>query len=219
MATVKITQDLLTRTRRKVEHMRDTEITSLVPELHKRHTIDVSHIYHLCTWGEENLPLINQIPHDWLVNADDAEFRVKCDGFEDPISIAVQGMSRAFRRPTTDRWGGDSIAKCTEDFLRGLPSHMTGLQELRDKLEGAKTAQTLRQKWHKISKDVEDFLSKCSTLNEAIKLFPNIRMYASDSDLERHDRKAEKSAKRKEIVENLDMDSLTAAAIASKLSI
>lgn len=219
MATVKITQDLLTRTRRKVEHMRDTEITSLVPDLHKRHTIDVSHVYHLCTWGEENLPLINQIPRDWLVNADDAEFRVKCDGFEDPIRLTVQGMSRAFRRPTTDRWGGDSIAKCTEDFLRGLPSHMTGLQELRDKLEGAKTAQTLRQKWHKIGTDVEDFLSKCSTLNEAIKLFPNIRMYASDSDLERHDRKAEKSAKRKEIVENLDMDSLTAAAVASRLSI
>jgi hypothetical protein len=219
MATVKITQDLLTRTRRKVEHMRDTEITSLVPELHKRHTIDVSHIYHLCTWGEENLPLINQIPHDWLVNADDAEFRVKCDGFEDSIRLTVQGMSRAFRRPTADRWGGDSSAKCTEDFLRGLPSHMTGLHDLLNKLEGAKTAQTLRQKWHKIATDVEDFLSKCSTLNEAIKLFPNIRMYASDSDLERHDRKAEKSAKRKEIVENLDMDSLTAAAIASKLSI
>jgi len=219
MATVKITQDLLTRTRRKVEHMRDTEITSLVPELHKRHTIDVSHIYHLCTWGEENLPLINQIPHDWLVNADDAEFRVKCDGFEDSIRLTVQGMSRAFRRPTADRWGGDSIAHCTESFLRGLPSHMTGLHDLLNKLEGAKTAQELKQKWLKISIDVEDFLSKCSTLNEAIKLFPNIRMYASASDLERHDRKAEKSAKRKEIVENLDMDSLTAAAIASKLSI
>jgi hypothetical protein len=219
MATVKITQDLLARTRNKVEHMRDTEIASIVPSFGKRETINVSHIYHLCTWGEENIPLVNQIPQDWLVRAEDADFRIKCDEFEEPIRLTVQGLTRAFRRPTADRWGGDSVAHCTESFLRGLPSHMTGLHDLLNKLEGAKTAQELKQKWLKISIDVEDFLSKCSTLNEAIKLFPNIRMYASASDLERHDRKAEKSAKRKEIVENLDMDSLTAAAVASRLSI
>lgn len=219
MATVKITQDLLTRTRRKVEHMRDTEIASLVPSFGKRETIDVSHIYHLCTWGEENIPLVNQIPQDWLLPADDADFRVECDEFEDPIRLTVQGLTRAFRRPTTDRWGNDSVAKCTESFLRGLPSHMTGLHDLLNNLEGAKTVQGLVQKWQKVAIDVEDFLSKCSTLNEAIKLFPNIRMYTHKDDLERHDRKLEKSVKRKEIVENLDMDSLTAAAVASRLSI
>ena len=218
MATVKITQDLLTRTRRKVEQMQDTEVMSLVPELHKRHTIDVSHIYHLCTWGEENIPLINQIPHDWLVNAEDADFRIKCDEFEEPIRLAVQGLTRAFRRPTSDRWGGDSIANCTESFLCGLPSHMTGLHDLLNKLEGAKTAQTLRQKWKKIGKDVEDFLSKCSTLNEAAKIFPAVRMYIHSDDLERLDRKTSASAKRKDDIENIDFDSLAAAAVASKLS-
>lgn len=218
MATVKITNDLLERTSRKVDHMRDVEIKSLAPSFGMRTYMDVSHIYHLCTWGEDYIPLINQIPESWLVKTEEASFRIKCEGYTDDIRVAAKGLSRAFNPPTTERWGHSGVAGCTEEFLLGLPSHMTGLTELRAELQVAKTAEDLRLKWKKIGADVSEFLKKCTTLNEAIKLFPNIRMYINLDDLERHDRKIEKSANRKSIVENLDMDSLTAAAIASKLS-
>ena len=219
MATVKITQDLLSRTRKVIDRMSENEVKTFAPTYDQDVRADASHLYHLCTWGEENVPLVNQIPREWLSPIESATVYVECEGYESPLMVHVSGLSRAFRRPHPDRWGGNIAPKCTEQFLQDLPAHMTGRDEILKQVDVAKTAHAIRSKWKKIAEDIESFLDTCSTLNEAIKLFPNIRMYINRDDLERHDRKVERSVKRKEIVENLDMDSLTAAAVASRLSI
>jgi hypothetical protein len=76
----------------------------------------------------------------------------------------------------------------------------------------------LNARWKKVSEDISEFLEKCKSLNEAVKLFPGVRMYISAEDAERLDRKVERAAQRKAIVHSYDTEGLIAAAIAAKLA-
>jgi hypothetical protein len=76
----------------------------------------------------------------------------------------------------------------------------------------------INARWEKIKVDIDEFLQKCKSLNEAVKLFPGVRMYIHYDDRERLDRKLERPAQRAKIVESYDTEGLTAAAIAAKLA-
>jgi ribosomal protein L35AE/L33A len=73
-------------------------------------------------------------------------------------------------------------------------------------------------RWAKIETDIVEFLNKCKSLNEAAKLVPNVVMYIHSDDMERLNRKVERQSQRKAIVQSVDTEGLTAAAIAAKLS-
>jgi hypothetical protein len=73
-------------------------------------------------------------------------------------------------------------------------------------------------RWEKIKTDIDEFLDKCKSLNEAVKLFPGVRMYIHSEDIERLERKLERPTQRAKIVEDVDTEGLTAAAIAAKLA-
>jgi hypothetical protein len=62
------------------------------------------------------------------------------------------------------------------------------------------------------------FLGKCKSLNEALKLWPGVKMYIPREYIERVERKVERKVREKEILEDTPVDTLTAAAIAARLS-
>jgi hypothetical protein len=73
-------------------------------------------------------------------------------------------------------------------------------------------------RWQKVETDIVEFLRKCKSLNEAVKLFPNVTMYLHYEDMERLNLKVERPSQRKSIIEEVDVEGITAAAIAAKLA-
>jgi hypothetical protein len=139
------------------------------------------------------------------------------DGSDIKTSVRFTGLTMAYQRPSKDYWNR-SASELTIEQLRAMPEDMLGRSELLARWDDAVIELALNARWAKVSDDISEFLKKCKSLNEAVKLFPGVRMYISAEDAERLDRKVERQSQRKLIVESYDTDGLTAAAIAAKLA-
>lgn len=220
MATVYITQELKQRTKDVINKMCKREISSDVPNYDATQQVEATQLYHMGCWGKDNMHLLNVIPKDWLRVETTATIRVTGqddNGNEISFGQSFESKSRAFYgRPSTDYW---NRAECmlTIAQIREMPEETLGRAELLRRWENEIVVRDIKARWSKVSDDITGFLDKCKSLNEAVKLFPTIRMYLHGDDIERLDRKVERPSQRKKLVEDVDTDGLTAAAIAAKL--
>lgn len=79
-----------------------------------------------------------------------------------------------------------------------------------------------RKKWKAISSQIRDFLNNCKSLNEAVKLWPDVRIYIPNSYMERmlakSERTAEKISKASEFLKQIDTDNAVAAAVGARMA-
>ncbi len=220
MATVYITKELITRVQSVINKMRMAERASDLPNIDKNIQVDASQLYNIGCWDAEHVHLKDIIPKDWLACVTEADvyaWGVVEDGRELKARVRFTGMTMAYARPSKDYWNKSS-SELTVDQLRALPEDTPGRSELLQRWDDAALEFALNARWEKVSNDISEFLKKCKSLNEAVKLFPGVRMYIDRDDIERLDRKVERATQRKLIVESYDTEGLTAAAIAAKLA-
>lgn len=220
MATVYITKELISRVQSVINKMRMAERASDLPNIDKNIQLDARQLYNIGCWGAEHVHLKDIIPKDWMQEVPEAPvsvFGTLDDGTNIKTRVRFTGMTKAYARPSKDYWNR-SASELTIDQLRALPEDMPGRSELLQRWDDAVLEFALNARWEKVSDDISAFLNKCKSLNEAVKLFPGVRMYINRDDIERLDRKVERQSQRKLIVESYDTDGLTAAAIAAKLA-
>ncbi len=218
MATVNITKEFKERVEQRIRGMHRKELEAELPNLNKTHVIDAHYLFHYGCWGKDYMHLVHEIPGEWLGKITDAHITIKGaldDGKKTYCSIRFSGMN-AFMRPK-DGYYNKSESEISYDDLVALPEVVLGRAEALAAWEENKQVVAIKDKWDKVNKDILEFLGKCKTLNEAVRLFPGVRMYVQRDDLERLDRKVERFSERKKIVEEMATDELTAAAIAAKL--
>jgi hypothetical protein len=220
MATVGITKELRNRVKTKINGMRRAERNSDVPNIDTTIAADASQLFNIGCWGEKYVHLIAQIPKDWLGKTDESTVCIKGtldDGREMTTGVRFKGMNSAYARPK-DSYYNKTDSELTIDYVRSLPEETLGRAELLKRWDESIIALDIDARWAKVETDIDEFLDKCKSLNEAVKLFPGVRMYIHSEDIERLDRKLERPTQRAKIVENVDTEGLTAAAIAAKLS-
>lgn len=220
MATVYITKELITRVQSVIDNMRMAERASDLPNIDKKIQVDASQLYNIGCWDAEHVHLKDLIPKDWIQEVTEADVAVRGtleDGSEIKTSVRFTGLTKAYARPSKDYWNR-STSELTIDQLHALPEDMPGRSELLARWDDAVLEFALNARWAKVKDDISEFLKKCKSLNEAVKLFPGVRMYIDREDIERLDRKVERATQRKLIVESYDTEGLTAAAIAAKLA-
>lgn len=217
MATVGITKELRERVGNIIGSMQAKEIKSDLPEFDRIYNVDASYLFHYGCWGKEHMHLIQEIPHEWLTKLSEVYISVEGvleNGTRMKQSVRFAGLS-AFSRPAESYRISDSVIKI--ENLQAISDVVAGRAELLKRWEDGITAKEIAGRWKKVKTDIDEFLCKCKTLNEAVKLFPNVRLYIASEDLERLDRKAERKAERMKLLDDIPTDELTAAAIASKL--
>ncbi len=222
MAYVAITGELVNRIEGRIKVMRNNEVNSMCPELTKDYLVDASHIYNLSTWGAEHVHLMNTIPKDWLAQQPDAYVNITGDHQVDgqhfasiKKQIRFNKMTNAYARPSRDYWNRTS-GEIHIDEIRALPDGMAGKDECIRRFDEACTESEIDRKWALVAKDITDFLKRCKSLNEAMKLLPTLRMYVAPEDIERLEKKVER-APRRELVLDVDAEGITAAAVAARL--
>lgn len=219
MATVGITKDLRNRTKGVIENMRRAERRNDLPEIDNNITVDASYIFNLAGWGAENIHLLTQIPKDWLYKTEEASMKLQgsVEGNVLTTEVRFKGLNSAYYRPN-ESYYGRATPGITIDQVRALPEETIGRAELLKRWEDTLVAADMDARWEKIKTDIDEFLDKCKSLNEAVKLFPGVRMYIHREDIERLERKLERPTQRAKIIEDVDTERLTAAAIAAKLA-
>lgn len=220
MATVYITDDLIKRVNQRISTMRMAERSSDLPDIDKTAYVDASMLFNIGCWGAQHVHLVDLIPKDWLSKNTDASITIA--GWTDEAvhlktSVRFNGMTFAYNRPK-DGYYSRYESEMTLDELRAFPEETIGRAELLKRWDDAVIELSINARWAKVATDITEFLKKCKSLNEAIKLFPNVAMYIHYDDMERFNRKIERAAQRKDIVKSYDTDGLTAAAIAAKLA-
>jgi len=220
MATVGITKELINRVETKINGMRKAERTNDLPDIDKSYSIDASKIYNIGCWGADHVHLIESIPKDWLTKSSDASITIH--GWTDEAvqlktSVRFTGMMFAYQRPR-DNYYNRADSELTLDQVRAFPEETPGRAELLQRWDDAVIEKAIDARWNKVKTDITEFLNKCKTLNEAVKLFPGVRMYIHYEDIQRLERKLERPTQRAKIVADMDTEGLTAAAIAAKLA-
>jgi hypothetical protein len=220
MATVGITKELRDRTKNVIEKMRVAERASDLPEIDKSYSIDASMLYNIGCWGADDVYLLESIPKDWLTKSSDASITIHGwtdEGRSLKTSVRFDNMTFAYQRPK-DYYYNRPDSDLTVDQVRAFPEEIPGRAELLQRWDDALIEMAINARWEKIKVDIDEFLQKCKSLNEAVKLFPGVRMYIHRDDIERLERKLERPTQRAKIVEDVDTEGLTAAAIAAKLA-
>ena len=218
MATVNITKEFKERVEARIRSMHRKELEAELPNLNKPQQVDASYLYHYGCWGKDYMHLVHEIPKDWMAKVNDSSVEIHGTGEDGkPLSCAVRftGMN-AYQRPKDSYYQHTRSVVQYADLL-AMPEVVAGRSEALQAWEENKQVTTIKEKWAKVEKDILEFLNKCKTLNEAVKLFPGVRLYVQHDDLERLDRKVERLSERKKIVAEMATDELTAAAIAAKL--
>jgi hypothetical protein len=217
MAYVAISAALIGATQNNIIKMRDKE-KETVPSVAERvstHNKDAN--LELLVWGN-HLHLRDQMPDNWKATVNRVCARIHYEWAEekkasfdftfecaDPIEV-----------PRTDNhsYYGHQITVDSSSHL--LP------QQARDAIEYNKFLRVTDDKWSDIKSKVTQFLESAKSLNEALKLWPALSLYISDSYIDRvnNNTKREKVAsKAEEIMASISIDDLTAAAVASKLTV
>jgi hypothetical protein len=220
MATVGITKELRDRTKHVIEKMRMAERASDLPDIDKSYSIDASKLYNIGCWGADHVHLLESIPKDWLTKSSDESITIHGwtdEGRSLKTSVRFNNMTFAYKRPA-DGYYNRHQSELTVDQVRAFPEETPGRAELLQRWDDALIEMAINARWEKIKVDIDEFLQKCKSLNEAVKLFPGVRMYIHRDDIERLDRKLERPTQRAKIVEQVDTEGLTAAAIAAKLA-
>lgn len=222
MAYVSISRDLIERLRTTVDGMRTTEIRAEIPQ-ELPPIGDASDLYNLGCWGKDRVHLINTIPHDWLCAEETPTIRAKglvldSDGNEITVTAdaSFKGATHAYRRPSTSYYD-----RITSEFnieeLRALPETYFGRDYLISEYDKAVTTALIKARWNKIKEEMCTFLHKCKSLNEAVKLFPGVKMYLDRADVQRLEHKPQRQP-REELLAGVDTGAMTAAAIVAKLT-
>lgn len=218
MATVIITKDLRDRVAAKINVMRNAELKADCPQHETTLNLDISEMFNKLAWeGQEHL--IKVIPEKWLKKTKDVSLTLCVtvdDGGAVSHRINVSGLSNAWCKPNPDYYGNDRLS-LSETTLLEFADETLGKAELLERMQLVKQVHEIDKRWQKVASDVDSFLKKCKSLNEGVKLFPNIRAYIGAKDLERLDVKPPPKAERQDIVADLDTEALTASAMAFKL--
>jgi hypothetical protein len=219
MATVYITKELETKVKNRIHKMRDREVELEVPDHEKHITTDASELLMQMAWGDYK-HVFPQLPKEWLVHNKTQDVNVLTEeddnGNAEKYHFNFVGLQHYYAPPTADRWGGPRPT-CTKAWLE-TKLHLTGAQDMMDQLAQKEIRTTIFDKWNKTNNDIQAFLGKCKSLNEALRLWPALKIYVPEEYIQRVEYKVERRKRETEIIESVDIGELTAAAIAAKLS-
>ena len=218
MATVYITQQLSGEVASVIKRMREAEVTTNNAEIGKPIELDTSEFLTKAMWGS-HLHLMSQMPEEWLSvsNSPTLNVHVPLDDAGNKIVHQITFRNqKVTNRPNNDRWSEPKIA-CKKAYLQAN-AHMSGVQNVLNYLDRVELNAEIKDRWTKVEGDIMAFLGKCKSLNEALKLWPGVKMYIPKEYIQRVERKVERKVREKEILDDTPVDTLTAAAIAARLS-
>jgi hypothetical protein len=155
-------------------------------------------------WGE-HLELRKKLPLEWKSNMRGCYKDVKYKDQDFRLNIA---FSRNVDGPPHSGYG------------YGAPGPID-VSVVQEHLEAQLARKEIKEKWEKVQTDLEVFLSKCKSLNEALKLWPQIETYMPKEYVAKVHEKREKREKEEsnavEALKSLDTEGLTAAAVVARI--
>ena len=224
MAYVAISNALVASAERNIREMRDKEKNTHTAPPESGTVPDNDGNMMALIWGSHH-HLRTQMPAEWKQNPGKITLRV---GYHpDPaeerkyeVDFQLTAPS-GFECPNTNQSNSNYygyMIRVSED------SHLIP-QGARELVAHRKVCREIDARWEGVSSKVRQFLNASKSLNEALKLWPGLSLYISKEYLDRValkvtiEKKEKPKTSAEELLGSIDVDTLTAAAVASKLTV
>jgi len=209
MAHVGISQNLIARTRDKIKKMRDAEFKLLGDEPNITFLPTDPYLLKVL-WGE-HLHLRNIIPSEWKGAADRVPIKVYFDAGTPSYtaSLHVTSVGGVETPPGYAGYYSSALVVNADD-----PQIAVLVEFIHKKRE-------IENRWDNVLRKVTDFLGNCKSLNEAVKLWEDVKIYIHSEDLGRLEVKREKAVKTNaaaDFLATMDTEELVGAAVIARLS-
>jgi hypothetical protein len=217
MAYVAISNNLISSTQNNIIKMRDKEKATVSAPPERINVAKNDANLELLIWGN-HLHLRDQMPEDWKKTTNRINARIQFEWAPEK-STSFEFIFESVDPIEVPQCNGNSYYG--HNIVVPETSHLLP-QQARAAIEHNKFCRQTDDKWSAIKEQVSDFLRAAKSLNEALKLWPALSLYISDEYIDRvnNNPKREKMAsKAEEIMASISIDDLTAAAVASKLTV
>lgn len=217
MAFVGISQNLMGDVRNKIRTMCLAEVQSLGEDPMRAFTMTGYESWFLDQLWGQHLHLRDQIPERWFRKFDNVDVHFNFNWNGDPAALRnyntyIRINAKGIMFPP-DIHGSDVYLGFTPDAE--LPP------ELAKVVHFSHQKKQIEKRWDDVRSKVCGFLETCKSLNEAIKLWPDLRMYIPSDYLERLDKKPERStstSKALDVLATINTDEIAAAAVIARMS-
>jgi hypothetical protein len=219
MAFVGISQQLKADVRGKISNMQYAEVNSLGPDPKNSFTATGTESWFLeKVWGE-HLPLRNLMPDSWCTARSevfDLHIKLNWDGTESSLrqyDFYIRMRSTGIKLPpvymrNSDIYVGFTPSEQLPPELQTVSQYITQVKEI-------------NARWNNVQSKVSDFLGHCKSLNEALKLWPDLKMYIPTEYITRVEKKTERSSERSsaaDVLATINTDEIAAAAVIARMS-
>ena len=161
-------------------------------------------------WGEY-AHLRTQVPIEWCKKIDNLQFQTQYErepGNPDSVhtlNVAV-GIAGGYTR---------GAPNCETYYPRVVVP--ADAPEVAEYVAAAQQEWAVVSKWNKVSTDVMNFLTSCKSLNEALKLWPDVRIYVPQQYIDKAEEKAVKAkaaeSRAMEVLKQIDTDHAVSSAV------
>ena len=215
MAFVGISRDFMQRVNSKIDKMRRAELKTLGDEKPKLHIHNTDPFFMNTYWGA-HAPLYMQMPKDWVSHNETAYLKFRIPG--------------ATREREMDNWF-DFHAKPTGSEGFPIPPRQPTYEArecdptnpiMAEIVDYAVKMNEIDARWETVTKKVVGFLQACKSANEAIKLWPDVKIYFEAGDIERLEvknvRAGSKESAAAVALAGIDTGEIMSAAVIARMS-
>lgn len=211
MAYVAISGELKTSVKEQIRNLERKDVGA-IPDVPSSVSLDtIPEDLKDKVWGEHR-HLEAMMPKDWKVYRDDLTLKVKFVSDDSIVhNTTFEVMFKGDTLPCPPNTRPYSFAVEVDEYYPMVAEYLV----YRKKVAEVET------RWNKVKVDVMKFLENCKSLNEAIKLWPDIRIYIPKQYIERIEKKAERAVSNTsalDILKGIDTDGAVAAAIGARLA-
>lgn len=210
MAYVAISRDFKERVVSKIQTMERAELNSIGQQPPITLSPETPALIS-AVWGE-HAALRQVLPKEWTSLVED--FQAK---FELPIESTDQKFSHTFSIKLTDHMRvPPNFYKYHHQVVDHNATEFTAL------LEWVQKKRDINLRWQKVVAQVMSFLDNCKSANEAIKLWPDVKMYFDSNDITRVETKVVRSGNSEsyaaQALAQIDTSELVGAAVIARMS-
>jgi len=171
MAFVGISQNLVNEVRDHIRYMRDHELSASLGQEPSRITLAITgnERWFIEKVWENKQHLISEMPASWLHKNTAVDFH-----FSGPDFKLQCRSEKEVLLPPQYRSGYPDVYVHFEEGEE-MPTEL-----INDHVSKAKMRTEIAERWRKVETQVREFLNNCKSLNEALKLWPDLKVYIPD---------------------------------------
>lgn len=211
MAFVAISGVLLERVVVKIRAMQEAELKTL-GEVPPTSISPASALAKKTCW-KDYAHLYDVIPKEWTNTHSSIDMKFKVPGYEETTKpwfvTKIKATHDEFRFPPKASWYDNYEVSADEPELALV-------------VEYAKRVKEIDARWHEVQEKVIGFLQACKSANEAVKLWPQVKIYLYQEDIDRIEKKVVRSggadSNAAQALAGIDTASVESAAVIARLS-